>query len=193
MALALPNGIEREELLLNALNAVMTGDIVYYAEGSIEGEEELWILDMATLLTSTVDSIMELLGELAEKPGKTDSKVEKLKTRNYTLPGKRISTVELTICGLSSLQKSYLESGAFSGKPITIMLAPKNLMELDYEVDSAAIVLFVGLCWTVDWSGEADGLWNVVISTEYSGATSGRIYPVVVPPYTEREGEGEGE
>jgi hypothetical protein len=29
--------------------------------------------------------------------------------------------------------------------------------------------------WTVDWSGEADGLFNVVISTEFSGTTKDRI------------------
>jgi hypothetical protein len=37
-------------------------------------------------------------------------------------------------------------------------------------------VIFTGLRWTVDWSGEADGLFNVVISTEFSGVTSNKIF-----------------
>jgi hypothetical protein len=28
----------------------------------------------------------------------------------------------------------------------------------------------------VDWSGEADGLFSVVVSTEYAGSTSGKFY-----------------
>ena len=108
-----------------------------------------------------------LLGELAEKPGKTDSKLSKLKTRNYSIPGKRTNTVELNIAGLSTLQKNYLESNAFMGKDTTIVVASK---ELD------RVVIFTGLRWTVDWAGEADGLFNVAISTEFSGATSNKVY-----------------
>jgi hypothetical protein len=37
-------------------------------------------------------------------------------------------------------------------------------------------VIFNGLRWTVDWSGEADGLFSVVISTEFSGITNGKIF-----------------
>ena len=94
-----------------------------------------------------MNNSFDLLGELAEKARKADSKITKLKTRNYTLPGKRTSTVELTIVGLSNQQKNYLESSAFMGKNITIVAASKSLDR---------VVIFNGLRWTVDWSGEAD-------------------------------------
>ncbi len=38
------------------------------------------------------------------------------------------------------------------------------------------VVIFNGLRWTVGWSGEADGLFTVVISTEFSGVTSNKIF-----------------
>jgi len=83
------------------------------------------------------------------------------------IPGKRTSTVELSLNGLSAKQKDYFESSLFSGQQITILCMSK-------ERDRATI--FNGMRWTVDWSGEADGLWTVVISTEFSGSTNGKVY-----------------
>lgn len=53
------------------------------------------------------------------------------------------------------------------GKNTTIVIVSKGK-------DRA--VIFNGLRWTVDWSGEADGLFTVVISTEFFGVTAGKIY-----------------
>ena len=123
--------------------------------------------DTRSSIKDELNSNFDLLGELAEKPGKADSKITKLKTRNYTLPGKRTSTVELTVAGLSNRQKNYLESSAFMGKNVTIVACSKSFDR---------VVIFNGLRWTVDWSGEADGLFSVVISTEFSGITNGKIF-----------------
>ena len=127
-------------------------DTLYATQASVKTE-----------LTTNFD----LLGELAEKPGKTDSKLTKLKTRNYTIPGKRTSTVELNISGLSTKQKNFLESSLFMGRNTTIVVVSKGFDR---------VVIFNGLRWTVDWSGEADGLFSVVISTEFSGITNGKIF-----------------
>jgi hypothetical protein len=69
--------------------------------------------------------------------------------------------------GLSTRQKNFLESSAFMGKNTTIVVTSKGLDR---------VVIFNGLRWTVDWSGEADGLFTVMISTEFSGVTSNKIY-----------------
>jgi hypothetical protein len=123
---------------------VFIADDVYFGFGSYSDSEVASIYNNQSSIKDELNSSFDLLGELAEKPGKADSKITKLKTRNYTLPGKRTSTVELTISGLSNRQKNYLESSAFMGKNMTIVAASKSL-------DRVAI--FNGLRWTVDWSG----------------------------------------
>ena len=162
-----PTPMTESDMLFNALVDVFIADDVYFGFGTYSDSEIASIYNNQSSIKDELNSSFDMLGELAEKPGKADSKITKLKTRNYTLPGKRTSTVELTISGLSNRQKNYLESSAFMGKNMTIVAASKSL-------DRVAI--FNGLRWTVDWSGEADGLFSVVISTEFSGATSNKIY-----------------
>jgi len=162
-----PAGTLESDLGFSKLMDVLIADFVYFGIGTYDqlAIETLYANQGSakTELTTNFDQ----LGELAEKPGKTDSKLTKLKTRNYTIPGKRTSTVELNISGLSTKQKNFLESTLFMSKDTTIVVASK---ELD------RVVIFTGLRWTVDWSGEADGLFNVVISTEFSGVTSNKIF-----------------
>lgn len=162
-----PTPMTESDMLFNALVDVFIADDVYFGFGSYSDSEVASIYNTQSSIKDELSNCFDLLGELAEKPGKADSKITKLKTRNYTLPGKRTSTVELTIVGLSNKQKNYLESSAFMGKNVTIVAASKSF-------DRVAI--FNGLRWTVDWSGEADGLFSVIISTEFSGTTAGRIY-----------------
>ena len=164
---AYPGTMTDQDLTFQKLMDVFVADNVYFGIGSYNVSQ---ISSFYTSLATTKDELTQnfnLLGELAEKPGKTESKLSKLKTRNYSIPGKRTNTVELNIAGLSSVQKNYLESNSFMGKTITIVVASK---ELD------RVVVFNGLRWTVDWSGEADGLFNVIISTEFSGVTSQSIF-----------------
>ena len=183
MGLSLPTNIEQDDLLLGALEAAMIGDRAYFCEGDLmRSEEIIWFVNafyFANLLLAS--GIFHELGELAEKPGKTDSKINKLKTRNYQIPGKRTSTVELTLNGISEKQKDYFESTLFSGQEISIVLVKNELLipdvngnGRDFDFDTS-IVVFSGLRWTVDWNAEADGLWSVVLSTEISGATQDKI------------------
>jgi len=159
--------MNESDMLFNALVDVFIADDVYFGFGSYSDSEVASINNTQSSIKDELSNSFDLLGELAEKPGKADSKITKLKTRNYTLPGKRTSTVELTISGLSNRQKNYLESSAFMGKNVTIVACSKS-----YD----RVVIFNGLRWTVDWSGEADGLFNVVVSTEFAGNTAEKVF-----------------
>lgn len=186
MALTAP-AIDQDELLLESLSPIMVGDLAYYSAGNITPAEYDDLFGDLELAQGTITNKFLLLGELAEMPAKADSKSTKLKTRNYTIDGKRSSTVELTLNGLSALQKDYFEGPEFSGEEITVVLVPRGFMELDPYENSPKAVIFNGMRWTVDWSGEADVLWSVVISTELSGMTMDRIMPVQIPAGTEAE------
>jgi len=169
-----PPNMSESDLCFENLVDVMVADKIYLGSGSyFDGEIPRVYTTQSSIQDHLVQSF-DPMGELAEKPGKTDSKITKLKTRNYTLPGKRTSTIELTISGLSVKQKDYLEGSFFMGKNMTIVVTSTNFDR---------VVIFNGLRWTVDWSGEADGLFSVVISTEFSGITSGKIYLLKdIPP-----------
>ena len=162
-----PINMNESDLNFSNLMDVLIADNVYFGIGTYAQAEISTRFDSQVNARTELGNNFDLLGELAEKPGKLDSKLSKLKTRNYTIPGKRTNTIELNISGLSTKQKNFLESTLFMGKDTTIVVASK---ELD------RVVIFTGLRWTVDWSGEADGLFNVVISTEFSGVTSNKIY-----------------
>ena len=169
-----PAPMTEADLAFNQLMDVLIADLVYFGIGTYDATSIGTLYADQSLVKTELTTNFDLLGELAEKPGKTDSKLTKLKTRNYTIPGKRTSTVELNISGLSTKQKNFLESTLFMSKDTTIVVASK---ELD------RVVIFTGLRWTVDWSGEADGLFNVVISTEFSGVTSNKIFLLKdIPP-----------
>jgi len=161
------SGTTAADLIFSALIDTFIADEVYFGVGEYTSAEVGTKYATRTAMITEISTYMKAIGELAENPGKTDSKVNKLKTRNYMIPGKRTSTVELSLNGLSAKQKDYFESALFSGQQITILCMSK-------ERDRATI--FNGMRWTVDWSGEADGLWTVVISTEFSGSTNGKVY-----------------
>jgi len=194
MGLTLPDEIEQEDLLLDALEPTMVGDRALFTLGELDDYEQqvTQMLENSWYLAWYLNPASETffpLGELAEMPGKVDSKVGKLKTRNYLIPGRRASTVELNLNGLSAKQKDYFESALFSGQPITIILCKNELLLADPEDEEAffdlpsPIVVFSGLRWTMDWSAEADGLWSVVITSEVTGATKDRIWAQTVPAY----------
>jgi len=162
-----PTPMTESDMLFNTLVDVFIADDVYFGFGTYSESEIASIYNTQSSIKDELSNSFDMLGELAEKPGKADSKITKLKTRNYTIPGKRTSTVELTIAGLSTAQKNYLESHGFMSQDVTIVVVSKGFDR---------VVIFNGMRWTVDWSGEADGLFSVIISTEFSGTTAGRIY-----------------
>ena len=162
-----PGEMIDKDLSFVSLVEGMIADDIYFGIGTYTESDIATNFINQTALILELNANFDILGELAEKPGKADSKINKLKTRNYSIPGKRTSTIELSIVGLSVRQKDFLESNAFMGKNTTIVVVSK---------DKDRVVIFNGLRWTVDWSGEADGLFTVVISTEFSGVTAGKIY-----------------
>ena len=165
-------GLTASDLRLPALLESMPGDIAYFGAGTYSAADiASKYLNQTTLATELSTNLTDL-GELAEKPTKADSKAEKLKTRNYTHPGKRTTNLELTLAGLSNLKKNYLESTAFSTTPMTIVLVSRA---------NDRVVIYNGMRWTADWSGESDGLFTVVISAEFTGATLGKFYALKVP------------
>lgn len=165
----LPAGMTSNDLAFSALVDTFIADEVYYGTGSYTSAEIATKYATKAALATELSSSTTKIGELAENPGKAESKINKLKTRNYQIPGKRTSTFELSLNGISAAQKDYFEGNSFQGAEITLVVVSK-------ERDRATI--FNGMRWTVDWSGEADGLWTVVISTEFSGATAGKVYLV---------------
>jgi len=162
-----PAGTLQADFDFAALVEGMVADKIFFGFGKYTAAEVTTAYATQAALTTETTTNMDSLGELAEKPGKADSKVNKLKSRNYLIPGKRTNAIELTIIGLQVKQKNYLESRAFSGREVTITVVSN-------ELDRA--VVFNGMRWAVEWSGEADGMFSVVISTEYSGATKDRIF-----------------
>ena len=186
MAIEKPVGKTLEGWLrFETLEAVVAGDRAYVTGGDTEDWDGLdyfnthdFMLEFLTALEDT-EAIMSL-GELAEMPSKTESKITKLKTRNYQIPGKRTTTVELTLNGISEKQRDWFESRLFAGEVMSIFLLPNELFMHDIDDDEdwkfeSGLVVFSGLRWTADWEGETDGLWKVVLSTEFSGNTRDSI------------------
>lgn len=162
-----PAGTTAADLLFAALVDTMIADNVYFGMGTYTAAEVGTKYANKTAMATELSTYLKPLGELAEKPGKTDSKIDKLKSRNYQIPGKRSTTVELSLNGLSMKQKDFLESSVFSGAVTTIVLTNR---------EQDRFTIFNGNRWTVDWSGEADGLYSVVISSEFSGNTNDKLF-----------------
>ncbi len=112
------------------------------------------------------------MGELAENPGKANSKAEKKKTYHYIKEGKRTNVVELHLSGVTEEQKNYLES-SLNSTAKTIVVQSDDL---------STIVVFNGLKWTADWDGEFDDYWDWTINTEFNGATAAKIVPLQCDP-----------
>lgn len=161
-----PTGTTVADLDFGALSEAMVGDDVFVGAGTYTAAELAAVMATQDALADALD-ILSAFGELAEKPGKLESKLNKLKTRNFIVPGKRTNAAEISLVGLGQKQKAYLESTAFSSTETTVIL-------VNTERDRA--VVLNGMRWTVEWSGEVDGLFTVVLSTEFSGSTSERIF-----------------
>lgn len=167
------------DLLYDALEHVMPGDYVYFGLGSAIDHVGTSTLEWSEMEEAT--AFMELLGEMAEKPVKGDSKVERLHTRHHQIPGRRTSTIEMTINGLSEKQIRYLESDLFTGQDVSIIISEIPEEQMDSFCPAFRVLLIDAARWTVDWSGEADGLFSVVISTTINGSTNGKVLAFTCP------------
>jgi len=161
-----PGAMTAADLAFDALLAEMVGDDAYIGAGTLSSADLATLIDQVTwdaALAANFDS----MGELAENAGKVESKLASLKTRNFKLPGKRTTTVELNLVGISQLQKQYLESNDFSATTMCVILRNR---------EKDRVIVFNGMKWTTDWSGEVDGLFAVTLTTEFVGTTDGKIY-----------------
>lgn len=161
-----PTGMDADDLLFDALLEQMIGDDVYIGVGTLSAVDLSTLTDQVKWDTTLGESF-DPLGELAEKAGKIDSKLTSLKTRNYKIAAKRTTSIEVNIVGISDLQKQYLESNDFSGTTMCVIFRNR---------EKDRVIIFNGMKWTCDWSGEVDGLFAVLISTEFSGITNGKIH-----------------
>lgn len=160
----MPENVEQielspEDLMTEGILAAMPGDYAYIGAGSYSAAELELAFASKIALQAEIDDNLVQVGELAEMPQKVESKSAKLKTRNYLIPGKRETTIEVTLAGLGVKQKDWLESSEFSGTEHTMVCVSR-------EMDRA--VVLNGLRWIAEWSGESDGLFMVVLSTVVS-------------------------
>jgi hypothetical protein len=144
----------------------------YLADGSLsKAEADVIFADLTAMAAGLADAVE--LSDLADDPGKEESKVEKLKTSNYVIDGKRTNTIELNLVGMSQDRKDWLEQ-ELNGIARTVILISSG--------GNDAIV-FSGMRWSYDRSSELNKLFSAVISTEYAGVTGSRyfIYKNIAP------------
>lgn len=160
-----PTGMTALDLAFERQVEEMTGDYVWIGKGTLTSGDIASLSSVVEWDAALADNF-NLWGELAEKPGNVSSKVNRLRTRNFVIAGRRSTTVSIKLCGLSNLQKQYLESTAFNETTITAVLRTR---------EKDRVILFNGLRWTCDWSGEVDGLFSVELSSEFVGATRSKV------------------
>ncbi len=163
----LPTGMSSGDLA-NLLNQIGGVDVynVHVGVGELTESEIAAMFASQASMETELSTNFEELGELAEKPFKVESKTEKLKTRHYQIEGKRTNVVTVTIVGINEDKKNWLEEQSAGMAQITLVAVSK---------DKTQAVLINGCRWTVDWSGEADGLYTQEVTTEFTGKTSGKV------------------
>lgn len=164
--------MKAKDLEFSELIATLPGDRVYFTEGLYSSKGTLEVQIFSGSLAAEIENLYTPLGEVADVPPKVGSPTTTLKTRNYTVAGKRTTTIELTIAGISNAQKEYLESAAFHGSPKTIALENR---------EGWSYVFFNGLRWVAEWKGEIDGVPTFTISSEFTGGTKDNIWLFEVP------------
>jgi hypothetical protein len=137
----------------------------YIADGTITKTEANAIFaDLTTMATELASNTVEL-SDLADSPGKEESKVEKLATSNYEIEGKRTNTIELNLVGISQDRKDWLEKQLNSAARTVILVS----------TDGTNAFVFTGRRWTYERTNEIGKLSNATIGTKYNGAT-GNVY-----------------
>ena len=111
-------------------------------------------------LQSELNKFIEI-GDAAESPGKSESKVDKLKTAKRTIDGKRTNTIELNVAGMNQERKQWFEED-LNKEDRTVVIV---------NTQETAILVFNKRRWSCDWSYEIGNLFNAVMTTEYIGPT----------------------
>lgn len=163
---AWPGTMTASDLDFDNLISQMIGDDVYIGEGELS-EVEVAELNSISAYDTALANTFDVLGELAEDSAAIDSKLDALRTRNFKVAAKRTNELTINLVGISQAQKKYLESPAFSETTMTMILRNR-------EKDRT--IILNGMKWTMDWSAETDGLYAIVLSTEFTGTTDKKIY-----------------
>ena len=145
--------------------AVFQSGKMYIGEGSYSRTEAEAAYGDAAAAAAELSSNLTEYSDLAEKPGKIESKAEKLKTKNYLINGKRSTLVELKLVGVTEDRVNWLEQ-KLNDSAKTVVLE---------DIDGDNYLIFNGLRWVADWSEELDGLFDVTLQTEFTGKTEDKI------------------
>lgn len=169
MALTAPTFIGYTEAnvttFANMLPAFQHGKC-YIADGALsKAEADVMFADLTQMATDLASYAVEI-SDLGENPGKEESKVEKLKTTNYVVEGKRTNTVEVNLVGLSQDRKDWLEQ-ELNSTARTIILVSSSGKD---------VIVFSGLRWSYERSSEINKLFNATIATEYAGVTGSKYF-----------------
>lgn len=137
----------------------------YLADGSLsQAEADTMFADLSVMATGLANAVA--IGDLAESPGKEESKVEKLKTTNYVIEGKRTNTVEISLAGLTQDRKDWLEQQLNSTERTIILVSSSGTDAL----------IFSGMRWSYERSTEFNKLFTATIATEYAGVTGSKYF-----------------
>jgi hypothetical protein len=184
----LPSGVN--DLKWENQIPIMPGDVAFFSLGNVTANDlTAYFSDslvVARLLRGGSPFIQ--MGELAEKPSKTESQAARLATRNSLVAGRRDSTAEIVLNGISNAQKDYYEN-AFANKMVTIILAKNEIMTPDIKDPNAwdfdtEVMVYSGLYWKTNWKSTSDELNSLTITASLRGGTENDIYPLAVPAYT---------
>lgn len=170
---------------------IMPGDVAFFSLGNVTANDLTGDLSdslgVARLLRDDGSPFIQM-GELAEKPSKTESQAARLATRNSLVAGRRDSTAEIVLNGISNAQKDYYEN-VFANKMVTIILAKNEIMTPDIDDPNAwdfdtEVMVYSGLYWKTNWKSTSDELNSLTITASLRGGTENDIYPLAVPAYT---------
>ena len=149
-----------------SIASALPGDFAYFGAGTFSPQQVEHMTEDTSALAAEIEASMLLMGELSESPCKVESKSSKLRTRNFSFDLSRSTSIEITLAGLSPAQKDYLESPEFTASNMCIAIVSAAFDRL---------LLFNGLRFIPTWSGESDGLFTTIISTELTAATRDKV------------------
>ncbi len=161
-----PTGTTNADFEFSGVMAMLSLGSIQFAMGSLTKTEADAIVASKVTIETAIGQYLNC-GELAEKAGKIESKTEVLKTKSKSIQGKRTTTIEWQLNGVSQNQKNYFESKDFTDNLMTFMA-------LDH--DKTTCVIASGLIWSCDWNVEDEGLWEISLKAEFSGTSNDKIF-----------------
>ena len=170
---AMPTGVTDISQDISAMLLEMPGGKAYLGEqGGVATKTEMDAnCSSQTQLSANLGlAFLEIGSKLAEDAGSFESNPVELKYHGGSLPGKRITKVNVNILGVSPDQKAYFESDEFE----KVM---KALVLVDESGENA--IMFQNAYLRASLKGKIGGLWTISLSCEYIGKTTDNVgvYP----------------